>query len=166
VQTSWQTGRTVSNPLESFFFRVLVSNLTEEQLDRYEIFRRAAFPKAAIKRIVQTITGKKPDDSFLKPIFKPTEKFTPTTKFCAYRKVLCLQKSSRPQKSLRLQKSRFTQAGVRTFDLLIWKQTRSPMCPSAISFRSLSRGATEVLLPVEFNFRYCRFYIKIISILI
>ncbi|XP_057335210.1 transcription initiation factor TFIID subunit 11 [Microplitis mediator] len=37
--------------------QVLVSNFTEAQLDRYEMFRRAAFPKAAIKRIMQTITG-------------------------------------------------------------------------------------------------------------
>ncbi|KAL7303624.1 hypothetical protein TKK_0003771 [Trichogramma kaykai] len=37
--------------------QVLVSNFTEDQLDRYEMFRRSAFPKAAIKRIMQTITG-------------------------------------------------------------------------------------------------------------
>ena len=33
--------------------RVLVSNFTEDQLDRYEMFRRAAFPKAAVKRVRQ-----------------------------------------------------------------------------------------------------------------
>jgi transcription initiation factor TFIID subunit 11 len=42
---------------DTFFLRVLVSNFTEDQLDRYEMYRRSAFPKAAIKRLMQTITG-------------------------------------------------------------------------------------------------------------
>ena len=35
----------------------LVSNFTEDQLDRYAMYRRASFPKATIKRIMQGITG-------------------------------------------------------------------------------------------------------------
>uniref|UniRef100_A0A493TBR3 TAFII28-like protein domain-containing protein n=1 Tax=Anas platyrhynchos platyrhynchos TaxID=8840 RepID=A0A493TBR3_ANAPP len=45
---------TVINSLRS---RILVSSFSEEQLNRYEMYRRSAFPKAAIKRLIQSITG-------------------------------------------------------------------------------------------------------------
>ena len=37
--------------------QLLVSNFTEDQLDRYAMYRRAAFPKTTVKKIMQTITG-------------------------------------------------------------------------------------------------------------
>jgi len=37
--------------------QLLVSSFTEDQLDRYAMYRRAALPKATIKKVMQTIAG-------------------------------------------------------------------------------------------------------------
>ena len=37
--------------------QLLVSSFSEDQLDRYAMYRRAALPKATIKKLMQTITG-------------------------------------------------------------------------------------------------------------
>ncbi|ELU05132.1 hypothetical protein CAPTEDRAFT_182628 [Capitella teleta] len=42
---------------ERLKMQVLVSNFSEDQLNRYEMFRRACFPKSSIRRLMQSITG-------------------------------------------------------------------------------------------------------------
>ncbi|CAF0821951.1 unnamed protein product [Didymodactylos carnosus] len=48
---------------ENIKLQVLVSNFSDEQLNRYEMYRRSAFPKITIKRLMQTLTGNVPSQN-------------------------------------------------------------------------------------------------------
>lgn len=43
--------------LQQIHSQSLWAQMTEEQLNRYEMFRRSTFPKASIKRLMQSLTG-------------------------------------------------------------------------------------------------------------
>lgn len=50
-------GKRAVDELEAQKMRTLVSSMSQEQLDRYEVYRRSAFPKATMKRLIQTVAG-------------------------------------------------------------------------------------------------------------
>lgn len=44
----------------SSHLKILISNFSSEQLSRYETFRRASFPKSAVRKLIQQFTGVAP----------------------------------------------------------------------------------------------------------
>ena len=58
VNTKGKRGRQQEvDEEEAQKMRTLVAAMSEEQLDRYEVFRRSAFPKSTIKRLIQAVAG-------------------------------------------------------------------------------------------------------------
>lgn len=47
----------VGQPQQQIQTESIWSKMTEEELNRYEMFRRSTFPKASIKRLMQSMTG-------------------------------------------------------------------------------------------------------------
>merc|ERR1712025_641019 len=50
-------GAAMQERIKKEQMQLLVSSFSEDQLDRYAMYRRAALPKATIKKLMQTITG-------------------------------------------------------------------------------------------------------------
>jgi len=50
-------GQSLVSQEEIVKMQLLVSNFSKEQLSRYEMYRRSAFPKAAIRKIIQQTAG-------------------------------------------------------------------------------------------------------------
>lgn len=76
VKSSTETGKKDVEPKElsrranltfdeeaNIKLQVLVSNFSDEQLDRYEKYRRSAFSKVSIKRLMHTTTGTVPSSN-------------------------------------------------------------------------------------------------------
>lgn len=56
-QQDQQRAELLAEEDEKEKMQVLWSQFTEEQLNRYEMYRRSTFPKASIKRLMQSISG-------------------------------------------------------------------------------------------------------------